>query len=559
MASTATAIPLDEPEVLDLFSVGPGAEIKAEDEPAPGLATQRFGILASPQPQPQVDGERRIEAWIASNLDFDLPAEPGPSNNNFWNKIIDRLPTLKRVPKKRQLRGGAETSFSEWAHFRIAYRRGITVVRLVDQALAKESQARELACDLIDLVETGNHRILINFHAVDRLASWVVLAVDEANRRCRAIPGGAMKICGLQPQVAEIFPISGMGQGIERHPDEASALESEWPELPGPRALPVEILMALTTSADTLPTRVGAATETDEVPQHADRSHPVNHHATPKTAGKTEPGHWLIVQMGGAKGRPFPIGSTFLIGRNRDCQLRLGSPMVSKLHAAIERREGRMYLKDLGSTNGTIHNGRVLRSQEAEIHDGDRIQVGPVICTLATAAQREGGTKVEEQVAEWLHGDEKSAQFNHIDALETAVIPTSGADGESVPDIEIKLEVIQDILVVTPKVGELESESTIEFLRAHLHALYEKPLPRQVVVNLEYVSHLSAQAIGVLLAHHLRLDRSGGGLRICQARARIMAVMHQVRLTMLVECHPTLDEAVLAAWPAPPKGAPAGR
>ncbi len=28
-----------------------------------------------------------------------------------------------------------------------------------------------------------------------------------------------------------------------------------------------------------------------------------------------------------------------------------------------------------------------------------------------------------------------------------------------------------------------------------------------------------------------------------------MAVLHQVRLTMLVECHPTLDEAVLAAWP----------
>jgi len=153
-----------------------------------------------------------------------------------------------------------------------------------------------------------------------------------------------------------------------------------------------------------------------------------------------------------------------------------------------------------------------------------------------------------------------SSHLNQIDALETAVIPTTGeVSAEAGPEIQIKLEVIQDILVVTPQVGELESESTIELLRAHLQALYEKRVPRQVVINLEYVAHLSGQAIGVLLAHHLRLDRAGGGLRICQARARIMAVLHQVRLTMLVECHPTLDEAVLSAWPAPPKGAPAGR
>jgi anti-anti-sigma factor len=265
--------------------------------------------------------------------------------------------------------------------------------------------------------------------------------------------------------------------------------------------------------------------------------------------------------MGAAKGRPISIGSTFLIGRNKDCQLRLGSPMVSKLHAAIERREGRTFLKDLGSTNGTFLNGRMLRSQEAEIHDGDRIQIGPVVCTLATVAQREGGAKVEEHVAGWLHGDVPSSQLNHIDALETAVIPTSGAtNAEAGPEIQIKLEVIQDILVVTPHVGELESESTIELLRAHLQALYEKKhVPRQVVVNLEYVAHVSGQAIGMLLAHHLRLDRAGGAMRICQARARIMAVLHQVRLTMLVECHPTLDEAVLAAWPAPPKGVTAGR
>ena len=49
-------------------------------------------------------------------------------------------------------------------------------------------------------------------------------------------------------------------------------------------------------------------------------------------------------------------------------------------------------------------------------------------------------------------------------------------------------------------------------------------MPRQVVLNLEFVRHLNAQAIGVVLAHHLRLDRAGGALRLCQTPARVMAV-----------------------------------
>ena len=482
-----------------------------------------------------------------------MPAEAVP--RNVWDRIIDRLPTLRKPSKKRGSRGVAETAYSEWSHFRLAYRRGITVVRLVDAALSKESQVRELACDLIDLVEAGNHRVLINFQTVDRLGSWVVLAVDEAQRRCRAAAGGALKICGLQPHLADIFPIAGMGQGIERFPDEAAALESPWPDSGGPRALPVEILMALTTASEMPPLRGGAPADPSGRSKTATRRDPSSSPPHSRPADKSDPGLWLIVQIGGAKGRTLSIGnSTFLIGRNVDCQLRLGSPMVSKLHAAIERREGRTYVKDLGSTNGTILNGRVLRSQEAEIHHGDRIQIGPVVTTLATAAPREAGPKVEEQVAEWLHGGGPTHGPDRIDAMETAVIPsTGGVDVEAIPGVEIKLEIIQDILVVTPHVGELESESTIELLRAHLQALYQRHAPRQVVVNLEFVAHLSGQAIGVLLAHHLRLDRVGGALRICQARARIMAVLHQVRLTMLVECHPTLDEAVLSAWPSVPR------
>ena len=125
------------------------------------------------------------------------------------------------------------------------------------------------------------------------------------------------------------------------------------------------------------------------------------------------------------------------------------------------------------------------------------------------------------------------------------------ADAE--PERKIKSEVIQDVLVITPQMSDLDDGESIELLRSHFQVLFDQPLPRRVVVNLEYIGHVSAQAIGVLLAHHLRLDRAGGGMRICQARARIMAVLHHVRLTILVDCHPTLDEAVLGSWSLPTK------
>ena len=98
----------------------------------------------------------------------------------------------------------------------------------------------------------------------------------------------------------------------------------------------------------------------------------------------------LIVQEGPMMGRPVPIrGSRFTIGRGPDCQLRLGSATVSRSHATIERRGGRLFLRDLASTNGTLLNGRPLRDREVEVRDGDRVRVGPLSFTLSVVAEPE--------------------------------------------------------------------------------------------------------------------------------------------------------------------------
>jgi anti-anti-sigma factor len=380
----------------------------------------------------------------------------------------------------------------------------------------------------------------------------MAFVVDLAWRRCTSGDGGELKICGLSPRLARMFPIAGVGLRVALYETEIAAIESPWPQVSGPRPLPIEILQALTRAADALPICGGAPSELE-----LDDPAAFLHDLGMDPASLEEPPDqchvWLQVQVGAAKGRTIAVhGPRFVIGRDRSCHLRLGSAMVSKVHTAIELRDGRIFLRDLGSTNGTVLGGCTLRDAEAEIRDGDRIQIGPVVCTLVVGRDKGQAGPVEKMIAGWLQGDATVSHPYHGESQQTISFPTTGdpADGPQ-PDDRIKHEVIQDVVVITPQVTELDDPEAIEELRALFHALYEQPIPHQVVLNLEFVRHLNAQAIGVVLAHHLRLDRAGGALRLCQSPAPVMAVLHQVRLTILVECHPTLDEAVLASWPSP--------
>ncbi len=494
-------------ESPDSSAAGTRAVAALKPAPKTSLESERLGLLAGPAAP--IDGERRIEEWIASNLDLDATADD--VQKSAWVRMIEGLGRMRRPSKAaRHKRGGdGERSQDGWDHFHVAYRRGITVVRLCDQTLVREAQVRELARDLLDLIAAGNNRVILDFQLVERVASWVVIAVNEARRRCDAQDGGALKICCLKPQLAAIFPLAGVPLKVALYPDLAAAIDSPWPETSGPRPLPIEILAALTVAADVPPIRGARTAETarpETKPPAASRAQ-----ARPDQA-LTEV--WLNVQVGGAKGRTVAVsGPRFVIGRDRTCQLRLGSATVSKFHAAIECKAGRVFVGDLASTNGIIVNGQLVRNKEVEVKHGDRIQIGPIVSTLVVGAKPVPPTKVEELVAGWLSGDGSANRSYQDDSQATELNLIAG---EAPPEGRIKCEVIQDVLVVTPQVSELDDSETIESLRSHLRALFDPPAPRQVVVNLEYIRHLSAAAIGVILAHHLRLDRAGGALRICQ-------------------------------------------
>ena len=67
-------------------------------------------------------------------------------------------------------------------------------------------------------------------------------------------------------------------------------------------------------------------------------------------------------------------GSRVVMGRSRDCDVRLDDPNVSRRHAELRREEGGWVVADLGSTNGVKVNGR--RVSEAPLKPGDEIVLG---------------------------------------------------------------------------------------------------------------------------------------------------------------------------------------
>lgn len=73
------------------------------------------------------------------------------------------------------------------------------------------------------------------------------------------------------------------------------------------------------------------------------------------------------------KSRPITKPEVVL-GRSREADLRLADANVSRKHAEIRRVGSAYWVADLGSTNGTLVNGKRVTRQQLE--DGDRITLG---------------------------------------------------------------------------------------------------------------------------------------------------------------------------------------
>jgi hypothetical protein len=107
-------------------------------------------------------------------------------------------------------------------------------------------------------------------------------------------------------------------------------------------------------------------------------------HAAPAYAEAPRgPDGWLVVERGGGleQGRRFDLIGGLSIGRSKEADVQIEDRYASSLHARVFSREGRFYVEDMNSTNGTLLNGATLQG-EAELIDSDSVQIGDTVFRL---------------------------------------------------------------------------------------------------------------------------------------------------------------------------------
>jgi len=82
------------------------------------------------------------------------------------------------------------------------------------------------------------------------------------------------------------------------------------------------------------------------------------------------------VLVGGQEfGSRQPVNAGVALGRYLECPIDLSADaLISQRHAWLGYKDGRWYLSDMDSENGTLVNGTPVKSQW--LNSGDEIQIG---------------------------------------------------------------------------------------------------------------------------------------------------------------------------------------
>lgn len=83
-----------------------------------------------------------------------------------------------------------------------------------------------------------------------------------------------------------------------------------------------------------------------------------------------------------APGQAIPLEPVTRVGRSEENTLVLDDEFVSTAHAMVLLREGRWWVRDEGSTNGTRVNGERIDG-ERPLREGDELQIGRVRLRMA--------------------------------------------------------------------------------------------------------------------------------------------------------------------------------
>src|SRR5262245_43427899 len=80
----------------------------------------------------------------------------------------------------------------------------------------------------------------------------------------------------------------------------------------------------------------------------------------------------------------IPTDGVTTVGRQQGCQIRIVSSQVSRKHCELFEKKGHLLVKDLGSSNGTLINGKKIDGQQV-VEAGSILTIGSVVFRVESA------------------------------------------------------------------------------------------------------------------------------------------------------------------------------
>jgi pSer/pThr/pTyr-binding forkhead associated (FHA) protein len=92
--------------------------------------------------------------------------------------------------------------------------------------------------------------------------------------------------------------------------------------------------------------------------------------------------HLKVIEPVGYRGQVYDLTDEITVGRAAGCAVHVDDAYTSNLHARVFRRDGTVWVEDLGSTNGTWVNAERIDGP-TRLGRGDLLQVGGTVFEMA--------------------------------------------------------------------------------------------------------------------------------------------------------------------------------
>lgn len=213
-----------------------------------------------------------------------------------------------------------------------------------------------------------------------------------------------------------------------------------------------------------------------------------------------------------SRGRRWPLAPRLVIGRASGNDVTVSSPAISPRHVQLEFRHARWWAQDLGSENGTLHNGDFLN--DAELVDGDVLELPDGHCFVVHLDEERdvSNSALENAVlaqpdddalwnvwADWLLeqgaplGARLRGQLPSSTPPSQAMLPAPRVDGEEP--------------LVRPALGSLSGSGDARFLRTMARRFrtgwidveWARGLPRRAVIRAPGPFRLANETPGALV------------------------------------------------------------